>query len=76
MENNFMAAPQIDSAKCTGCGLCITVCLKNGLKVVDNVVLFIGGDECNWCGMCEAVCENEAISCPYDIVIEETCNSD
>jgi ferredoxin len=72
MENNNMAIPQIALTKCTGCGLCVAVCLKHGLEIVDNKVSFIGGDECNWCGMCEAVCENGAISCPYEIVVEES----
>ena len=69
-----MPVPEIDKSKCTGCGLCITVCSNNGLALMENHVVFIGGGECTWCGLCEAVCETGAIGCPYEIVIGE--NSD
>jgi ferredoxin len=62
--------PQLDSSRCQGCGLCVSVCAKNGLVLMDKLVVFVGGDECTWCGECEAVCIYGAISCPYDIVIE------
>ena len=66
-----MPVPEIDTSKCTGCGLCISVCDKNGLVLMQSRVVFIGGDKCNWCGMCEAVCESDAISCPYEIIVAE-----
>jgi ferredoxin len=66
-----MPEPQIDTTKCNGCGLCVSVCEKNGLKITERVAIFIGGQNCNCCGYCEAVCDSGAIGCPYEIVIEE-----
>ena len=67
-----MLNPQIDTEKCNGCGLCVGVCQQDGLKLVDQVVVFIGGDACTWCGLCEAVCAEGAIICPFDIILDET----
>ena len=63
--------PLIDQAKCNGCGLCMSVCFCNALKMVDNVVAIIETEECDWCTHCEAVCPTGAISCPFEIVIEQ-----
>ena len=63
--------PVIDQEKCNGCGLCISVCICGGLALVDNIVILIETVECDWCTECEAVCPTGAISCPFEIVIEE-----
>ena len=63
--------PIIDSRKCDGCGLCVSVCSFNVLAVVDNVVTVIGTEVCDWCTLCEAVCPTGAISCPFEIILEE-----
>ena len=64
--------PIIESGKCNGCGLCISVCSCNALIIVNNVVVIIETEECGWCTLCEAVCPTGAISCPFEIVIEES----
>lgn len=63
--------PVIDTAKCNGCGLCVTVCSCGALVMMDKVVTVIPRIDCHWCGQCEAVCLTGAISCPYEIVFEE-----
>ena len=63
--------PAVDPCKCTGCGVCVTVCLNGSLFVKDNVIHLIEIGECDWCGECEAVCPTGAICCPYEIVLEE-----
>jgi len=64
--------PVIDSSKCSGCGLCVTVCSFDMLAVVDNVVIIVSKvEECDWCTLCEAVCPTGAISCPFEIFIDE-----
>ncbi len=63
--------PVIDIGKCDGCGLCLTVCLCNALVLVNNVITLTTTVECDWCTLCEAVCPAGAISCPFEIVIEE-----
>ena len=63
--------PVIDTQKCNGCGLCVGVCLCNALTVINNVITIIETVECDWCTDCEAVCPTGAISCPFEIVIQE-----
>lgn len=62
--------PVIDETRCQGCGLCVSVCRCGALVLIDGRVKAISVDECGWCGLCELVCPTGAISCPYDIVIE------
>jgi MinD superfamily P-loop ATPase len=63
--------PVINQEKCNGCGLCVSVCTCGGLQIVDNVVRQIPDVTCGWCAMCELVCPEAAISCPFEIIIEE-----
>jgi len=63
--------PVIDEDKCDGCGLCVSVCTCGGLQIINHVVKPISGVKCAWCATCELVCPSGAISCPFDIVIEE-----
>jgi ferredoxin len=71
-----MPIPDIDISKCAGCGLCVSVCARNGLTLIEGHVIFMGGDECTWCGLCEAVCQSGAISCPYEIVIADNAEAE
>ena len=63
--------PVIYLEKCNGCGLCVSVCSCKALVLVDNVITVIETVECDWCTLCEVVCPTGAISCPFEIVIEE-----
>jgi len=71
-----MAVPIVDREKCSGCGLCVSVCRCGILEVVDGVVVVRerkGCDRClNWCALCESVCPTGAISYPFEIVLNET----
>jgi MinD superfamily P-loop ATPase len=64
--------PKIDSQKCNGCGLCVTVCSCKALVLVGNTVTIIETQECRWCAECEAVCPSGAITCPFEIVLENS----
>jgi MinD superfamily P-loop ATPase len=63
--------PVIDPQKCDGCGLCVGVCHCNALAIVNNIITIIKTVECDWCTDCELVCLTGAISCPFEIIIQE-----
>ena len=67
--------PIIDRDKCQGCGLCVSVCACGVLMLIDSKVTIVRVEGCSrctrWCTLCETVCPNGAISCPFEIVIEE-----
>jgi ferredoxin len=63
--------PIIDLDKCTGCGLCVSVCACGALRMVGEVIEAIEVEECQWCTLCELVCPVGAIRCPFEIVVEE-----
>lgn len=56
-------AAEVNSDKCTGCGLCVEVCPVEAIKVEDDVAV-VDADECTDCGACVDQCPNEAISLP------------
>jgi len=64
--------PVIDPQKCDGCGLCVGVCHRNALAIVNNIITIIETVECDWCTDCEAVCPTGAISCPFEIILQES----
>jgi MinD superfamily P-loop ATPase len=64
--------PVIEPKKCDGCGLCVSVCGCNALVVVNNVITIIETVECDWCTDCELVCPTGAISCPFEIILQES----
>lgn len=63
--------PVIYPQKCNGCGLCVGVCRNNALMLVNNVITIIETVDCDWCTDCELVCPTGAISCPFEIIIQE-----
>ena len=63
--------PVIDPKKCDGCGLCVGVCHLNALVIVNNIITIIETVECDWCTDCELVCLTGAISCPFEIILQE-----
>jgi MinD superfamily P-loop ATPase len=68
---NMSELPLIDEAKCDLCGLCVSICVSGVLQMKDNRIKVVKADECGWCTMCELVCPTSAISCPFEIIIED-----
>ena len=64
--------PVIDQEKCNGCGLCVIVCYCNAVMLVGGVITIVETEGCGWCTQCEVICRTGAISCPFEIVIEES----
>ena len=62
--------PIVDTEKCNGCGLCVSVCYCNALVLVSGMITVVETEQCGWCTECEAVCPTGAIACPFEIVIE------
>ena len=52
----------IDESLCTGCGLCSSVCIRNGISVVGGKARENGSGSCFDCGQCFAVCPAGAIT--------------
>lgn len=59
----------IDSERCKGCGLCVSVCPKNVLKISDELnkkgyypAFQARPEDCIFCGTCYLMCPDVAIS--------------
>jgi len=63
--------PTLDRTKCNGCGLCVSICYCGALVMIENVITVIESRACVWCTQCEAICPTGAISCPFEIVLED-----
>ena len=60
MKEPITPLPRIDTASCTGCGACVSVCPKAVLSVEEGVAVTVSSD-CMLCSHCHAVCPEEAI---------------
>lgn len=52
----------VDPSECAGCGLCASVCIRDGIRVVDGTASENPGGDCFSCGHCTAVCPHAAVS--------------
>jgi dissimilatory sulfite reductase (desulfoviridin) alpha/beta subunit len=55
--------PEVDNDLCTGCELCVPVCKRKAIKVVDGVAI-IDRDRCRNCNQCISIC-------PFNALIEK-----
>jgi ferredoxin len=53
---------ELDAEKCTGCGMCSTVCPHAVFAVEDKKARIVDRDACMECGACALNCAPHAIS--------------
>lgn len=53
---------ELDLDKCTGCGMCVSVCPHAVFRLEDSKARIIDRDACMECGGCARNCPSEAIS--------------
>jgi dihydropyrimidine dehydrogenase (NAD+) subunit PreA len=54
---------QIDTEKCTGCGLCVTACRDGAFNALtmENKKAKVNPERCDCCGLCQIVCRFDAV---------------
>lgn len=53
---------RVDEERCTWCGVCLDVCPRQALELVDRKARITDLDRCIECGACRINCRYEAIS--------------
>ena len=59
VEGGRKVVAVVDSAQCTGCGICVDVCPTGAIEVNEQAV--VNAESCNGCAACVSECPNEAI---------------
>ena len=57
-----VASIEMDSGKCTGCGMCLEVCPHNVFALKDKKAVITDKDRCMECGACAVNCAFGALS--------------
>lgn len=65
--------PIIDSARCSGCGICVDTCPTNALGMVGDKAVLVTPDACTYCTACQDICPEYAIDLPFVIVFGKGC---
>jgi len=64
LRQHAAAKPTVDSASCSGCGVCLEVCAAEAIRFQDNAAE-IDPEICTGCGQCITVCYMEGIQADY-----------
>lgn len=60
--------PQIDPARCTGCGRCVDVCPTQALDQDHGLAYLRYPERCSYCLACEDICPEDAIALPFAVI--------
>jgi formate hydrogenlyase subunit 6/NADH:ubiquinone oxidoreductase subunit I len=63
--------PEINRTKCNLCGLCVEVCKCGAIVQVNDVISVLETEDCLWCTLCEAICPTGALTCSFEIIVED-----
>jgi MinD superfamily P-loop ATPase len=63
--------PEIAEPRCTACGSCVDACHVEALALDGEVVVVTHPERCDYCTDCELVCPEGAISCPFELIVED-----
>jgi dihydropyrimidine dehydrogenase (NAD+) subunit PreA len=63
LDMGIILFARVDSALCTGCGICVKGCTSGGYQAIELVdkVAVIDPDLCDGCGLCVGLCPTSAI---------------
>lgn len=61
-----MPRPIVDSAECSGCGICIDSCPNSVLDLNDDIAVASNEDECDGCATCQEDCPMSCIEIEED----------
>lgn len=67
MQQHCGLGPQVEPAKCRGCGDCIEVCASGALRLDEQGRVAIDRDGCNGCAACLLACRHGALDVDYNL---------
>ena len=59
--------PIVNMERCDRCGLCVSACPENALRMTDNGPVFVQPITCTYCLACEPACPYGAIRAPLTV---------
>lgn len=62
LKGNHMAAPEVNSDECSGCGICVDACPESVLDIIGDAVAVVNEDACVECGECVEECPMGALA--------------
>ena len=68
MKMSVTLLPLVDTARCDGCGRCITHCTAGALEMANGKAILAHPARCNYDAACEDACPVDAIALPYQVV--------
>jgi ferredoxin len=63
--------PLINAVRCTGCGICQTVCPTRAVEVHGGRAQVVRPNDCRFCEACEEACPSGAIGRPFTIIFAQ-----